>query len=207
MRASSVVFPAVYPTEMNRLTLIEPMPILPQEPDMYPEHLLEQEAAPESVWRVVYTLSRREKDLMRRLRVSKVPHYGPLVKRRTQSPSGRSRESFVPLFPGYIFMYCGDDGRYEAMKTNCISSCLDVADQQQLVFDLQQIRQLINSDAPLTPEQKISPGTRVRVRAGSMAGLEGIVLKRRAETRLLVAIEFLQQGASVSIEDYQLEEI
>ena len=104
-------------------------------------------------------------------------------------------------------MFSGDDGRYDAMKTNCISRCLDVVDQQQLVFDLQQIRQLIESNAPLTPEQRIAAGTRVRVRSGPMVGLEGEVLKRRGETRLLVAIEFLQQGASVLIEDYQLEEI
>jgi hypothetical protein len=38
-----------------------------------------------------------------------------------------------------------------------------------------------------------------------MRGLEGTVLMRRAQTRLLVSIDFLQQGASVAIEDYLLE--
>jgi hypothetical protein len=35
--------------------------------------------------------------------------------------------------------------------------------------------------------------------------MEGSVLVRRGETRLLVAIDFLQRGASVAIEDYMLE--
>jgi len=33
------------------------------------------------------------------------------------------------------------------------------------------------------------------------------VLVRRGETRLLVSINFLQQGASVEIDDFQLEPI
>jgi len=43
------------------------------------------------------------------------------------------------------------------------------------------------------------------VKAGPFAGLEGTVVVRRGETRLLVAVNFLQQGASVEIDDFVLE--
>jgi transcriptional antiterminator RfaH len=43
------------------------------------------------------------------------------------------------------------------------------------------------------------------VRQGPFAGLEGTVTKRRGETRLLVSINFLQQGASVEIDDFMLD--
>jgi hypothetical protein len=56
-------------------------------------------------------------------------------------------------------------------------------------------------------ESRLAPGRRVRVRHGALAGLEGTVLLRRGRTRLLVAVDFLQQGASVDIEDYCLEAI
>ena len=61
--------------------------------------------------------------------------------------------------------------------------------------------------APLTPEARITAGTRVRVRSGPLMGLEGLVEERRGQQRLVVAIEFLQQGASVLIDDYHLENI
>ena len=67
--------------------------------------------------------------------------------------------------------------------------------------------QLISSDAPLTPESRIEAGMRIRVRSGSLAGLEGVVIKRRGMQRLLVIVHFLQQGASVQLEDYQVERI
>lgn len=184
------------------------MPILPGEPDLYPENLLDVEPAPQGApWWAMYTLSRREKDLMRRLRALEVPHYGPVIKQRHRSPAGRVRESYLPLFAGYVFVQADEQQRYQAMTTNCISRCLAVGDGAKLVHDLQQIRRLIESGAPLTPESRIEPGRRVRVKSGPMAGIEGTVVRRRGKDWLLVAVEFLQQGASVMLEDFQVEPI
>ena len=182
------------------------MPILPQEPDIWPENLFDQ-ASPEGTWWALYTLPRREKDLMRRLLRMEIPFYGPLIKRRSRSPAGRSRTSYVPLFPGYVFLHGSEEQRYRSLTTNCVSRCLQVSDGGQLAQDLRQIHQLISSDAPLTPEARIEPGMRIRVRSGSLAGLEGVVIRRRGSERLLVIVHFLQQGASVQLEDYQVERI
>lgn len=185
------------------------MPILPAEPDIFPEELLSAEApeATESQWFALYTLSRREKELMRRLRALGVPHYGPLIKKKSRSPSGRVRESFVPLFAGYVFLNGTSQHRLQALTTNCVSRCLEVKDGARLAHDLRQIRQLISSDAPLTAESRLEAGQRVRVRSGSMMGLEGQVVRRRGRDWLVVAVEFLQQGASVLLEDFQVEPV
>jgi len=156
---------------------------------------------------MLYTLARREKKLLRQLRRSEIGHYAPMVKRRTRSPGGRARESYVPLFAGYVFLRGDEEHRYQALTTNCISRCIAIADVERLLFDLSQVRRLIESDAPLTPEARLVPGMRVRVQSGPLSGLEGTVLDRRGRQRLVVAIEFLQQGVSVLIEDFQVERI
>ena len=191
------------------------MPILGPEPDIYPENLLDAECTAESRaepddeirWWALYTLARREKDLMRRLFAKEVPFYGPLVSRRRRTPGGRSVESFVPLFSSYVFLYGTEQERHEALKTNCISRCLEVKQTGQLLYDLRQVRQLIATGAPLTPEARIQPDTRVRIRSGPMQGLEGIVVKRRGKDCLVVVVQFLQQGASVMLEDFKVESI
>jgi transcriptional antiterminator RfaH len=194
--------------ERTSIKQVAKVPILPAEPDIYPEDLLDEGETPDgapSQWWAMYTMARQEKELMRRLRDLRVPFCCPLVKRRTRSPSGRVRVSHVPLFSSYVFV-CGDEQqRYRALTTNCVSRCLEVPDALCLVRDLRQIRQLIATDAPLTPEARLTPGRRVRVRAGSMTGLEGTVVKRRGKDWLVVAVEFLQQGASVLLEDFQVE--
>ncbi|MEX0679286.1 MAG: transcription termination/antitermination NusG family protein [Pirellulales bacterium] len=184
------------------------MPILPSEPDIFPPELLDESAgraAAEGQWWALYTLARREKELMRRLRGMEVAFYSPLVHKRNRSPSGRVRESYVPLFASYVFAFGSETERHKALATNCVSRCLQVPDGAQLVHDLRQIRHLIELDAPLTVEARIEPGRRVRVRSGSMAGLEGTVIKRRGRDWLVVAVEFLGQGASVLLEDFQVE--
>lgn len=184
------------------------MPFLPREPDIHPPDLLEQfdpDQPPPGTWWAMYTLARREKDLMRRLRGLDVPFYAPLVHRRTRSPGGRVRESYVPLFPSYVFVYGSEQQRQQALTTNCVSRWLVVPDPARLVHELRQIQRLVELDAPLTVEARIEPGRHVRVRSGPMAGLEGTVTKRRGRDWLVVAVEFLQQGASVLLEDFQVE--
>ncbi len=111
----------------SRLTATFQMPILDHESDIYPEHLLEP-AGESSVepWWALYTLPRREKELMRRLRALELPFYGPIVPQRKKSPQGRVRTSYLPLFSGYVFMRGDDESRRAALTSNCTSRCLTV---------------------------------------------------------------------------------
>ena len=73
--------------------------------------------------------------------------------------------------------------------------------------DLRQLANLIATGAPLTIEQRLSPGQKVRIRNGPMAGFEGTVVQRRGSNRLLIAVSFLQQGVSVEINDFMVDAI
>ena len=188
------------------------MPILPKQRDLFPADLFEvawSAAADvrEACWVAFYTLARREKDLMRRLEPLGVPFYAPLVRRRLHSAGGRIRTSYVPLFPGYVFARVDEDQRRAALATNTISRWLSVPDQQMLEHDLRDIKQLIDSEIPLTPESRIEQGQSVRVRSGPLRGLEGVVVNRKGEQRLVVSVRFLNQGASIELEDVDLERL
>jgi transcriptional antiterminator RfaH len=186
------------------------MPILAREADEYPEGLLDRPdlgRERDVQWWALYTRARREKETMRRLRGLGVPFYAPLVCRRTRSPSGRLQEAFVPLFSSYVFMYGDGSDRYRALTTNCVCHWRPVPDGAEATRDLRHIRQLVNSGTPLTPEARLEPGTRVRVRSGPLQGVEGTVLRRANQTRLLVAVNFLAQGASLLLEDCHLEPV
>lgn len=184
------------------------MPILARETELYPDGLLdlaEADALPEGNWWAMYTLSRREKQFQRLLLGLEVPFYCPTIRRRYRSPNGRLRETYQPLFSNYVFVYGDEDQRGAALTTGCLSKCVKVTEHERLVADLQQLRRLIETGEPLSPEARLVPGDRVRVKTGNFAGFEGTILKRKNETRLLVAVNFMQQGASVLLEDYQFE--
>lgn len=190
------------------------MPILPKQRDLFPATLLEDPLeghgdglAQVASWVAFYTLSRREKDLMRRLEAAAIPFYAPLVGRRLRSAGGRTRQSQVPLFPGYVFAAVNDDQRRAALATNTISRVLRIGDEAALLHDLRAIKRLVDSEKPLTPESRLESGHPVRVRSGPLSGMEGTVIRRRNGDRLQVAVRFLNQGASIELEDVDLERL
>jgi transcription antitermination factor NusG len=154
-----------------------------------------------------YTLARREKDLMRKLEAAGVPFYSPLIRRRLHSAGGRTRSSFLPLFPGYVFAKADEDQRRTALATNTVARWIPIVDERMLMDDLRAIKRLVDFDKPLTPEARLEPGQAVRVRSGPLRGLEGAVVRRRGEERLVIAVRFLNQGASIELEDVDLERL
>ncbi len=181
-----------------------------REVDLFPENLLDNPQLgweTETRWWALYTKARHEKELMRRLRALNVAFYTPMIARRRRCPSGRTRIAYVPLFAGYIFIYGTEGDRYRGLTTNCVSRWLPVEDGAALTQDLRQIHRLIESGAPLTPEARLEPGTPVRVRSGCLAGIEGVVISRPGPARLVVSVNFLQQGASLILEDCCLERL
>ncbi len=188
------------------------MPILKEEQSIFPENLfdesyLEDRRDSDAHWWAVYTLSRREKDFMRRILPHQVPFFCPIIGVSKRSPKGRVRTTFTPLFANYVFINATEEERVQAFKTNCISRCLEVDDEERLVFDLAQISQLMTSKQELRFESKLEPGTLVRIKSGPMEGIEGVVVQSRSEARLLVTVNYLQQGTSLEIKDFEVEKL
>ncbi|HEX5443516.1 MAG TPA: transcription termination/antitermination NusG family protein [Pirellulales bacterium] len=189
------------------------MPILTAETQCFPEGLLTGNAdpavtdtAPERRWWVAHTKARQEKSLARDLLSHQIPFYLPQVE-KTSIVRGRKRTAFVPLFTSYLFLYGDELERYTSLTTNRIAQLLPVKNGSELTHELLQISRLIEFKAPLTLESRLKRGDRVRVVRGSLEGVEGTVVSRRRKCRLVVAVNLIQQGVSVEIDDYLLEKI
>jgi len=189
--------------------VVKRMPILKREQDIWPENLLclDFPGNEQHSWWAMYTMPRFEKKLMRQLSDLNISYYGPTISRRYRSPAGRIRTSYEPLFPNYVFVYGDEMARYRAVSTGSVARWLPVVRTDELITDLRQIRDLILTEAPLAPEAKLLPGQRVRVRSGVFKGFEGTVLRRENEIRLLIAVRYMGRGASVALDDCQLEPI
>jgi transcriptional antiterminator RfaH len=80
-----------------------------------------------------------------------------------------------------------------------------VADAEELMSDLKQIRQLIEQGPDVRPEPRPLTGRRAIVKTGAMAGLKGTITKVHSQHRLTVVVNFMQQGASVLVDEADLE--
>ena len=170
------------------------MPLLGKEVNIFPEDLLDREELGQEHdqnWWALYTLSRRKKELTRRLRCLEIACYCPTIANNKRSASGRVRTSYIPLFQNYVFIYGDATDRHKALTTNCISRDLRVADGATLTQDLRNLQRLIDLGAPLTAESRLQPGQKVRIRSGMLRGMEGTVFLRRDKKRLMIAVDFL----------------
>jgi transcriptional antiterminator NusG len=159
-------------------------------------------------WWVAHTRSRHEKVLAETLRRFDIPYYLPLCPRATRSPrSGRVSRSLVPLFPGYLFFVADDEQRHRALTTNHIAQTIAVTDQTALLHQLRQIDLAIRNGETLARSGRLAAGDRVRVVAGPLMGLEGIVARWKSRVRVVLNVEILGQAASVEVDSDLLERI
>jgi len=188
------------------------MPIAGPQRSLFPDDLLtpafQEEGRGRGLsWWAIYTRSRQEKELMRRLDARGIPFFSPIAPNLYRSPAGRKRISYLPLFTNYVFLFGDEPQRYEAVASGCVSRAIAVPDALEFAGDLRRIQQLLQAGVPVTVESTIEPGAVVRIKSGSMTGLEGTVFKRHGQSRLLVVVNFLQQGASVELADWEVEKL
>jgi hypothetical protein len=186
------------------------MPILPAEPDMYPADLwrcAEYAADPNSRWWCLHAKPRQEKAAARHLRNRKIVHYLPQVIQQSRTPGGRLIRSVVPLFSGYLFLFGDDPQRVEALKSNNMANVLEVPDQESLDRDLRQIHQMLSSGLPVVPEVTHPVGTKIHILTGPLSGLVGTVVRRGKRDQFVAVVRFLGRGATVDLQDWQVERV
>ena len=157
-------------------------------------------------WWVAHTRARFEKafawDLLRR----GIGYFLPM-RERVRVSGGRKRRVLMPLFTSYVF-FCGDeDDRYAAMSTNRLCQTLVVNDQARFVAEMAAIEKALAGKAELDPYPFAVTGSRCRVTAGPFQGLEGVVVRRDKQTRLVLQVDVLGQAAAMEIDADLLEPV
>lgn len=150
-------------------------------------------------WWVAHTKSRNEKALAHDLIRKEICYFLPMTW-KVRRHKGRKIRSLLPLFGGYMF-FCGDENqRLEVLRTNRIANLIEARDQQKLLEELGQIEQALRTGANLVPHHYTEVGRRCRVTAGPLKDLQGIVIKTKGISRLVLQIDMLGQAASVEID-------
>lgn len=184
------------------------MPLLELETFLSPETLFDLPAEdaverPDRWW-VLHTRPRAEKTLARKFSDRGTSFYLPLHSREWHN-RGRRFQSFLPLFPGYVFMHGDTEERIKALETNLVAHVLPVDDQIQLHADLARVHHLLTTGAPVTPEERLEPGDPVEIIKGPLSGLEGKVIKRGKNLRLVIEVQFLRRAVSAEVESWMIQ--
>ncbi len=156
-------------------------------------------------WWVGHTKSRAEKALAWDLSRRGISYFLPLVK-RVAIYGGKRRSILLPVFPSYVF-FCGDEeARYKALLTDRLCQVLTVPDQQTLIEELIAVQKVLKY-GEADPYLSIPMGSQCRVTGGPLSGIEGTVVRRDGQQRLVLQVSMLGQGIAVEVDSYLLERL
>jgi len=174
----------------------------------WPNNLFEApaDALRGGLWWVLHVKPRAEKALARKCLNRQISFFLPQSLRPHRGP-GRGKDSYLPLFPGYLFLFGPEGDRLKALETNLVVNVLSVPNQKELFEDLKRIHRVIESGLTIYPEKRLEPGMPVAINHGPLAGMQGIVHRRKNKMTLILKVSFLQQMASVELDDWMVEPI
>ncbi len=105
-----------------------------------------------------------------------------------------------PLFPGYLFADLNLDSRVYVKRTNHILQLIAPPDEQQLVYELEQIRLALSIDSRLSSESTLCRGMHVRITSGVFMGVEGVVDELQRPSKVRLNVELLGQSVAMDID-------
>jgi transcription antitermination factor NusG len=159
-------------------------------------------------WYALYTKHQHEKVVARNLSCKGFEVFLPLY---TAARNWKDRVKLIslPLFPCYVFLHGDIERRLDILTTPGIHDLVSNAGQPAVIpaAEIEGIRQAVGSGARMEPHPFLECGEWVRVKCGPLAGLGGILVRKKNVCRLVVSIEMLGKAAAVEIDTVLIERL
>jgi transcriptional antiterminator NusG len=157
-------------------------------------------------WYVVYTSANHEKRVARQLSERLVDHFLP-----TYSSIRKWKDRRVtlnqPLFPSYVFVRFALRDRLRVLQVPGVAKLVGFGGIPAPLpdADIEVLRAGLASGIHAEPHAFLTAGRRVRVKQGPMMGLQGIFVRRKSRTRLVVSVELIQRAMAIEIDAADVE--
>jgi transcription antitermination factor NusG len=113
----------------------------------------------------------------------------------------------MPLFPGYVFVHLALQKRMQVLHVPGVACLVGFAGRPVAVpqGEFEKIRGFLNKGFRGEPHPYLHAGRHVRVSSGPLEGMEGIVVRRKNGSRLVISLELIQRAMAVDVEEASLE--
>jgi transcription antitermination factor NusG len=163
--------------------------------------VLEIERAPQ--WYAVQTRSRFEKVVEAEFQAKGINSYLPLLAEIHQWKDRKKRVE-QPVFPGYVFARFVDDPwmQLRVLRTHGAVRILGGARSIEPIPDhqVENIRRVLLSTEKCFAHPFLQEGSRVRVKRGPLKDVEGLLIRIKNRTRLVLSINLLSQSVATEID-------
>jgi transcription antitermination factor NusG len=155
-------------------------------------------------WFAVYTFPRHEKKVATFLAELNIQSFCPVY---STIHFWKKRKAHVqlPLFPGYVFVNVFKNQRVSVLSAPGVVQLVGPkgnpsplpADQLEALRNSLSVRKA-------KPHPFLYPGRTVRVGSGPLQGLEGLILRRKGQMRMVVSLSTINQSIMLELEESDL---
>jgi len=153
-------------------------------------------------WYAIYTRSRHEKRIKEQLDSQSLESFLPLYEAVHRWKDRRMLVS-LPVFPGYLFVriVLPEHRRPVIMLPGVVNlvgtpGCpTPIAD-----YEIETLRRCAIRGQSMMPHPYLTAGRLVRVIRGPLADLEGILVRRKGQSRLILSVKLIARSVAVEVD-------
>lgn len=166
------------------------------------------EAVCQRDWYAVYTCAQHERRVASELESREVTNFLP-VYRSLRQWKDRRVELDLPLFPGYLFVHLARNDRLRVLQVPGVVRIVGFNGQPQPVAECEiaALRNSVDALMHIEPFPYLPTGCRVRIRQGPLAGIEGILLRKKRQCRLILSLSLIASSVAVEIDGSDVERV
>jgi transcription antitermination factor NusG len=157
-------------------------------------------------WYALHTRSRHEKRIAERLSSQELETFLPVHRSRNTWKNGVHADVDLPLFPCYLFARASVHERVRLLQHPGVLGFAASSSRPTVIPDEEiSVLRAATERLRAEPHPYLSSGDTVRIVAGPLAGMEGILTRRKREYRVVLSIEAIMRSIVVEVSEFEIE--
>jgi len=152
-------------------------------------------------WFAVYTKHQHEKSAAALLERKGIEQFLPLY-RAVHRWKDRRQQVQLPLFPCYLFVRMDLSRKIEVLQTAGVRWFVENAGHATPVSlaEIEALQKVCSSGVRVEPHPFLKRGDTVRLTAGPLLGVEGILTQVKNEHRIVLSVDLLKRSIAVEVD-------
>lgn len=161
-----------------------------------------------ATWYAAHTRHQHEKLVARMLANKGFEVFLPLYTEIRQWRD-RKKKMELPLFSCYVFLRGDLDRRLAILTTPGVHGMVCSAGKLAGIpeEEIQAVRSVVENRIKAEPFPFLKCGDLVRVKSGALRGLEGFLVRKKGQTRLIISVTLLERSVSAEVNASTVERV
>jgi transcription antitermination factor NusG len=157
-------------------------------------------------WYVAYTSANHEKRVAEQFLERSVEHFLPLYESSRQWKDRRMKLQ-LPLFPGYVFVRLPLCEKLKVLQVPGVARFVGFNGQAAVIAEkeVEALRSSTVGHLAARPHPYLTVGRRIRIQRGALAGVEGILIRRKNRLRVVLSVDLIMKSVSVEVDASDLD--